>query len=51
MNALSIILLVLIAAWFVYALIRTVRTKGCGCGGCTGDCEHCGCPSCKKKKS
>lgn len=42
MNALSIILLVLIAAWFVCALIRTVRTKGCGCGECTGDCARCG---------
>ena len=48
MNALSIILLALIGIWFIYALIHTIRTKGCGCGGCTGDCAYCGCASCKQ---
>lgn len=42
MNLPSILLLILVLIGFVLALRHILRRKGgCGCGGCSGDCEHC----------
>ena len=60
MDILSIILLGLVAVWFIWALRHVISNKGgcsCGCGGskrkknskCSGGCSHCsGCESCHK---
>ena len=48
MNAISWMLLAVIAAAFVWALVRTVRGAG-GCG-CSGDCRGCsGGYQCRKR--
>lgn len=41
MNAVSIVLAVVIAAAFVWAVVQIVRGKSGGCSGCTGHCEGC----------
>ena len=43
MNAISIILLILIAAAVGFGIYRTVQRRG-RCSGCTGDCAACGIP-------
>jgi len=56
-NLLSWIILALTLAWFIWALLRTIRKKGgCSCGGengCTGRCDCCshGCCTHDKKDS
>ncbi len=62
MDLLSILLLVLVALWFVLAVIYMVRHRGCGCGrgcacgrrrgnGCAGGaCGRCGRCDCKNDR-
>ena len=33
--------LLLLAAWLAVSLWRMLHHRGCGCGGCSGDCAHC----------
>ena len=33
--------LALLAAWLAVSLLRILHHRGCGCGGCSGDCAHC----------
>ncbi|MFR1621939.1 MAG: hypothetical protein ACLSUE_04280 [Oscillospiraceae bacterium] len=33
--------LALLAAWLAVSLWRMLHHRGCGCGGCSGDCAHC----------
>ncbi|MCI6020953.1 MAG: FeoB-associated Cys-rich membrane protein [Clostridia bacterium] len=55
MDILSIIILVLLAIWFVAAVIYMIKNKGgCSCGGSScGSCTDCkngcgGCNGCKR---
>lgn len=46
MDVLSWILLIVIAVWFVWALVRTLRKGTCNCGSskcgkCSGECTCC----------
>ena len=60
MDLLSILLLVLVALWFVLAVVYMVRHRGCGCGGacgcrrgngCAGGaCGRCGRCDCKNNR-
>ena len=31
----------LLAAWLAVSLWHILHHRGCGCGGCSGDCAHC----------
>ena len=48
MNLGSIILIVLVSVWFVWAVVYIIRHRGCGCcegknkRSCNGQCEACG---------
>ena len=33
--------LALLAAWLAVSLWHILHHRGCGCGGCSGDCAHC----------
>ncbi len=46
MKWLDFLLLLPLAGWLVFALLR-IR-KACGCGSCRGDCSKCG--NCKEKR-
>lgn len=62
MDLLSILLLVLVALWFVLAVVYMVRHRGCSCGcggacgrrrgnGCAGGaCGRCGRRDCKNNR-
>ncbi|MCI2047082.1 MAG: FeoB-associated Cys-rich membrane protein [Faecalibacterium sp.] len=41
MKLLDFVILLPIAFWALYAL-RAVRRSKAHCGGCSGDCAHCG---------
>lgn len=41
MNPASILILAVIAVWFVISVIHSVRKKGCSCSDCVGNCRYC----------
>lgn len=50
MNFLSWIIIGAVAMWLAFALVYTLRRKGCGCGGgCGHDCSACSEKSCSGK--
>ncbi len=39
---LELLILAALGVWLVFALRSCLRRRGKGCGGCDGNCDHCG---------
>lgn len=39
---LELLILAALVVWLVFALRSFLRRRGKGCGGCDGNCDHCG---------